>query len=227
MLDLDLESCLELSKKRMEKKLSSENKATKSTSYLLGKALIREMHSFIFISERENSVGSETATLLLTLISTFLDFRLKRIWSPKCSTIGVNIFIQFSFNGVYLLAGTGILLVSSFSVCNKARTHSGGDRRLARRDLKPERILRLDVQPHPAALRSPPGAARPRAAGRSASSPAAPPPCPCCWHLRPVASSPAGSPCAWREWSHPPSRGSAFPSQPCSNRVSTTSRTRA
>lgn len=79
MLDLDLESCLELSKKRMEKKLSSENKATKSTSHLLGKALIREMHSFIFISERENSVGSETATLLLTLISTFLDFRLKRI----------------------------------------------------------------------------------------------------------------------------------------------------
>ena len=50
----------------------------------------------------------------LTLISTFLALKLKRIWSFNCSTIGVKIFIQLSFKGVYLCGGTGIFLVSVF-----------------------------------------------------------------------------------------------------------------
>ncbi len=35
------------------------------------------------------------------------------IWSWRCSTIGENIFSQFSFKGVYLFGGTGILRISS------------------------------------------------------------------------------------------------------------------
>lgn len=50
---------------------------------------------------------------LHALISTFLVFKLNRICSCKCSTTGVKIFNQFSFNGVYLCAGTGIFLISS------------------------------------------------------------------------------------------------------------------
>lgn len=42
------------------------------------------------------------------LISTFLVFRLKRICNFRCSVTGVNIFIQFSFRGEYLCAGTDI-----------------------------------------------------------------------------------------------------------------------
>ena len=38
----------------------------------------------------------------LTLISTLRIFRLNLIWRFSCSTTGVNIFIQFSFSGVYL-----------------------------------------------------------------------------------------------------------------------------
>lgn len=49
----------------------------------------------------------------LTLISTFLVFRLNLTWSCRFSTMGVNILVQFSFNGVYLLAGMGILRISS------------------------------------------------------------------------------------------------------------------
>ena len=52
------------------------------------------------------------------LISTFLALMLKRIWSLRCSTIGVKIFIQFSFNGVNLCLGIGFcgfLMVSPFS----------------------------------------------------------------------------------------------------------------
>ena len=46
---------------------------------------------------------------ICTLISTFLVFKLNLICKCKCSTTGVNIFIQFSFNGVYLFDGTGTL----------------------------------------------------------------------------------------------------------------------
>lgn len=48
----------------------------------------------------------------LTRISTFLALKLKRICSFKCSTMGVKIFIQFSFRGVYRCGGTGIFLAS-------------------------------------------------------------------------------------------------------------------
>ena len=61
----------------------------------------------------------------LTLISTFLVFKLNLIWSCRCSTMGVNIFIQFSFSGVYLLAGTGTFLISPFPTCGQR----GGEQR--------------------------------------------------------------------------------------------------
>lgn len=49
----------------------------------------------------------------LTLISTFRVLRLNLTWSCRFSTIGVKIFNQFSFSGVYLWAGTAILRISS------------------------------------------------------------------------------------------------------------------
>lgn len=51
---------------------------------------------------------------VLTLISTFLVLRLNLICKCSFSTIGVNIFIQFSFKGVYLWLGIGIFLNSDF-----------------------------------------------------------------------------------------------------------------
>lgn len=51
--------------------------------------------------------------IAFTLISTFLVLRLNLTWSCRFSTMGVNIFSQFSFRGVYLWAGTATLRISS------------------------------------------------------------------------------------------------------------------
>merc|ERR1712156_483817 len=45
-------------------------------------------------------------------ISTFRSLTLNRIWSFRCSTTGVKIFIQLSFKGVNLCFGTGTFLTS-------------------------------------------------------------------------------------------------------------------
>lgn len=88
----------------------------------------------------------------LTLISTFLVFKLNLIWSCRCSTMGVNIFIQFSFSGVYLLAGTGTFLTSPFPTCGQR----GGEQR-----------TRADPPPGPSQPLPPGPALTPRAAAGS------------------------------------------------------------
>lgn len=82
----------------------------------------------------------------LTLISTFLVFKLNLIWSCRCSTMGVNIFIQFSFSGVYLLAGTGTFLTSPFPTCGQR----GGEQR-TRADPPPRPVPAAPPRPraHP------------------------------------------------------------------------------
>ena len=55
----------------------------------------------------------------LTFISTFLLFKLRRICNLRWSTIGVNIFIQFSFRGENRFGGTGILRNSGRPLWNK------------------------------------------------------------------------------------------------------------
>ena len=49
-----------------------------------------------------------------TLISTFLVLRFSLICSLRCSTMGVNIFIQFPFRGVKRCGGTGTRRSSGF-----------------------------------------------------------------------------------------------------------------
>ena len=56
-----------------------------------------------------------------TFSSTFLVFKLNRICKWRWSTIGVNIFVQFSFSGVYLFAGTGICRNSDFTPLSNKR----------------------------------------------------------------------------------------------------------
>lgn len=70
------------------------------------------------VSTRENQYLSTWLKWLnvlgkLTLISTLRVLRLNLTWSCRFSTIGVKIFSQFSFSGVYLWAGTAILRISS------------------------------------------------------------------------------------------------------------------
>ena len=54
----------------------------------------------------------------LAFNSTFLVFKLNLICKWRWSTIGVNIFVQFSLRGLYLFAGTGIFLISDPIPCN-------------------------------------------------------------------------------------------------------------
>ena len=64
-----------------------------------------------------------------TFISTLLVFKLTLICSLRCSTTGVNIFIQCSFSGENLLGGTGTIRYSGRPPWKRDRA-KGKDHRL-------------------------------------------------------------------------------------------------
>lgn len=66
----------------------------------------------VLLPNEKNNIKLQFWFCSLTFISTFRDFKLNLICRCRCSTTGVNIFIQFSLSGVYLFCGMGIFLIS-------------------------------------------------------------------------------------------------------------------
>ena len=68
-------------------------------------------HTSYSVNYKQNKTTKlicHTISKYITFNSTCLVFRFNLICSFNCSTTGVNIFIQFSFRGVYLWGGTAI-----------------------------------------------------------------------------------------------------------------------